>query len=59
MLPRLSHLLRLALVLAVASLSAAPLRVLGVSDDPKATAGTVAVGTVAATRSLSARNLSA
>jgi putative membrane-bound dehydrogenase-like protein len=32
MLPRFSHLLRLALVLAVASLSAAPLRVLVVSD---------------------------
>ena len=32
MLPRISHLLRLALVLAVASLSAAPLRVLVVSD---------------------------
>jgi putative membrane-bound dehydrogenase-like protein len=42
MLPRLSHLLRLALVLAVATLSAAPLRILVVSDDPKATAGTVA-----------------
>ena len=32
MLPRFSHLLRLALILAVASLSAAPLRVLVVSD---------------------------